>query len=153
MSADATNASPENGAWYSYAVIRVVPRVEREEFVNAGIILFARTLQFLEARIELDESKLRAIAPELDLALLRRHLETFLAVADGRPEGGDVASQGQSERFHWLTAPRSTMIQTSAVHVGFCEDPKAAVEDLMQRLVRGGGNKREEPDNSADLSS
>jgi len=135
---DAINLSPENGAWYSYAVIRVVPRVEREEFVNAGIILFARTLQFLEARIQLDEAKLNAIAPDLDLALLRRHLDTFLAVADGRAEGGDVASQGQSERFHWLTAPRSTMIQTSAVHVGFCEDPQAAVEDLMQRLVQRG---------------
>ena len=138
MPADATNVSPENGAWYSYAVIRVVPRVEREEFVNAGIILFARTLQFLVARIELDEAKLNAIAPDLDLALLRRHLDTFLAVADGRAEGGDVALQGQSERFHWLTAPRSTMIQTSAVHIGFCEDPQAAVEDLMQRLVQRG---------------
>jgi hypothetical protein len=134
--ADATSPSPENGAYYSYAVIRVVPRVEREEFVNAGIILFARTLQFLEARIELDEPKLRALAPDLDLPLLQRHLATFQAVADGRPEGGDIATQGQSERFHWLTSPRSTIIQTSPVHIGHCEDPKAAVEDLMQRLVR-----------------
>ena len=139
MPADATNASPDSGAYYSYAVIRVVPRVEREEFVNAGIILFARTLQFLEARIELDEGKLNALDPGLDLGLLRRHLATFQAVADGRPEGGDIASQGQSERFHWLTSPRSTMIQTSPVHIGFCADPKAALEDLMQRLVRNGG--------------
>jgi hypothetical protein len=137
--ANANKASAGKGAYYSYAVIRVVPRVEREEFVNAGIILFARTLHFLEARIALDEGKLRAIAPDIDLALLRRHLDTFQAVADGKPEGGDVASQGQSERFHWLTAPRSTMIQTSAVHIGYCEDPEAAVDDLMQRLVHNGG--------------
>ena len=136
---------PQRHDTYDYAVIRVVPRVEREEFVNVGIILSCAGAKFLEARIELDESKLQAIASELDLALLRRHLATFLAVADGRTEGGDVASQGQSERFHWLTAPRSTMIQTSAVHVGFCEDPKAAVEDLMQRLVRGGGNPTPQP--------
>lgn len=137
MPADATNASAD-GAYYSYAVIRVVPRVEREEFVNAGIILFARTLQFLEARIELDEPRLLALAPEIDLALLGRHLAAFQAVADGRSEGGDVASQGQSERFHWLTSPRSTMIQTSPVHIGVCADPKAALEDLMYRLVRNG---------------
>ncbi len=153
MPADATNGSPASGAWYSYAVIRVVPRVEREEFINAGIILFARALQFLEARIELDESKLRALAPDIDMPLLRLHLETFLAVAGGRPEGGDVASKPQSERFHWLTAPRSTMIQTSPVHVGFCEDPPAAVKDLVQRLVRNGDARREEPDDSAKLSS
>lgn len=135
MPADATSTSPENGAYYSYAVIRVVPRVEREEFVNAGIILFARTLKFLEARIDLDEAKLHALAPDIDVALLRRHLATFQAVADGRIEGGDIATQGQSERFHWLTSPRSTMIQTSAIHIGHCEDPRAAVDDLMRRLV------------------
>ena len=140
MPADATSASQAGGAYYSYAVIRVVPRVEREEFVNAGIILFARTLQFLQARIALDESKLKAIAPDMDLDLLHRHLATFQAVADGRPEGGDVASQGQSERFHWLTSPRSTMIQTSPVHIGYCDDPQAALEDLMDRLVRNHGS-------------
>jgi hypothetical protein len=126
----------ENGAWYSYAVIRVVPRVDREEFVNAGIILFARTKKYLEARVQLDEARLRSLAPDLDMEALRRHLATFQAVAEGRKEGGSIARQDQSERFHWLTSPRSTLIQTSPVHVGFCEDPKAAVDDLMRDLVQ-----------------
>jgi hypothetical protein len=124
-----------NGAWYSYAVIRVVPRVDREEFLNAGIILFARTKKYLEARVQVDEARLRALAPDLDVEGLKTHLATFQAVAEGRPDGGSIARQDQSERFHWLTAPRSTLIQTSPVHVGFCEDPKQAVDDLMQDLV------------------
>lgn len=122
--------------WYNYAVVRVVPRVEREEFVNVGVILFARELRFLGARIELDPARVRALAPEADVALIERHLRTFEAVAAGEPEGGPVAVLPQPERFHWLTAPRSTIIQTSPVHTGACADPDAAIEDLLNMFVR-----------------
>ena len=122
--------------WYSYAVIRVVPEVERGEFINVGVILFARTLHFLEARIELDRERLRLLAPELDLEDLERHLEVFQGIAAGDPEAGPIAAMSQSERFHWLTSPSSTVIQTSDVHVGRCDDPAAALDDLMTRLVR-----------------
>jgi hypothetical protein len=122
--------------WYSYAIVRVVPRVERGECINVGVILFARPRRFLDARIELDPARLLALAPEVDSALIARHLETFVAICAGRPEGGPLAALPQSERFHWLTAPRSTMIQTSPVHVGRCADPDAALDDLLDGLVR-----------------
>jgi hypothetical protein len=130
-------AEAENGdTWYDYAIVRVVPHVERGEFVNAGIVLFARTARFLQVRIELDEDRLRAIAPGVDFDEVRSHLAAFDAVAAGAPDGGPIAELSQSERFHWLTSPRSTVIQTSAVHVGRCDDPSRALEDLMATLVR-----------------
>ncbi len=132
--ASARDAAPE--AWYSYAIIRAVPRVERGEWVNVGVILFARTEGFLETRIELDEERLRALWPEINLEELRRHLAAFEAVAAGVEEGGPVAQLDPSARFHWLTAPRSTLVQTSPVHVGCCGDPAAALEELMATLVR-----------------
>lgn len=122
--------------WYSYAAVRVVPRVERGEFVNVGVLLFARTARFLAARLEPDESRLLAIAPDLDLAAVERHLASFAAVCAGLPTGGPIARLPPSERFHWLTAPRSTIIQTSPVHVGQCADPRAALDDLLAALVR-----------------
>jgi hypothetical protein len=127
-------ASPT--VWYSYAIVRVVPRVERGECINVGVILFARTRRFLEARIEFAPARLRALAPEVDAELIARHLATFVAIGAGSPEGGPLAALPQSERFHWLTAPRSTMIQTSPVHVGRCADPLAALEDLLNDYVR-----------------
>src|SRR6266511_3462738 len=114
-------ASPT--VWYSYAVIRVVPRVERGECLNVGVILFARAVPFLAARVELDPARLRALAPEVDPEPIERHLATFLAISAGAPEGGPLAEMPPAERFHWLTAPRSTVIQTSPVHVGRCDDP------------------------------
>ena len=126
----------EPSVWYSYAVIRVVPRVDREEFLNVGIILFARENEFLEARIELDKQRLLALAPGLDVGLVERHLRTLQAIAGGFSEGGPVAGLPRAERFHWLVAPRSTMIQTSAVHVGRSEHPEQALEHLMETLVR-----------------
>ncbi|HEX2173870.1 MAG TPA: DUF3037 domain-containing protein [Dehalococcoidia bacterium] len=122
--------------WYSYAIIRVVPRVERGEFVNAGIILFARTGRYLKARVELDADRLRALAPLANPALIERHLRAFEAICAGAPEGGPVAALPPSERFHWLTAPRSTVIQTSPVHVGCCPDPEEALEELLATFVR-----------------
>ena len=122
--------------WYSYATVRVVPRIEREEFLNVGVVLFAREVPFLEARIELDRQRLRALDPEIDLELVERHLRTFQAICAGDPSGGPVAALPASERFHWLVAPRSTVIQTSPVHVGRCEDPQRALDELLDELVR-----------------
>jgi len=127
---------PERAGWYSYAIVRVVPRVERGEQLNVGIILFARTLNFLEARLDLDDKRLRAVAPELDLTLIKRHLAAIEAVCAGSPEGGPIAAQPPSARFHWVTAPRSTVVQTSPIHVGYAEDPSAALEELLDALVR-----------------
>ena len=122
--------------WYSYAVIRVVPRVERGELLNVGVVLFAREQEFLGARIELDRARLRAVAPDVDLDVIERHLRTFQAISDGLPDGGPVAALPASERFHWLVAPRSTIIQTSPVHVGRSAEPRQALEDLLAEFVR-----------------
>ena len=123
-------------AWYSYAIVRVVPRVERGECINVGVVLFAPTRRFLGVRIEIDPVRLRALAPDVDLPLVERHLRTFEAICEGRPEGGPVSALPASDRFHWLTAPRSTIIQTSPVHVGCATDPRRALEELLQELVK-----------------
>jgi hypothetical protein len=135
---EAAERSPraENGVWYSYAILRVVPRVEREEFLNVGVILFARTRRFLALRLALDEARLKALAPEADLVQIRRHLAALEAIAAGSPSGGPIAALPPSERFHWLTAPRSTVVQTSPVHVGWTTDPEASVEQLLDEFVR-----------------
>ena len=122
--------------WYSYAVIRVVPRVERGECLNVGVVLFARESGYLEARVQLDPARLRALAPDADPAPIERHLRTFSAVCAGAAEGGPVAALPPSERFHWLTSPRSTVIQTSAVHVGMTANPRATLGELFDALVR-----------------
>ncbi len=122
--------------WYSYAVVRVVPRVERGECVNVGVILFARELGYLDARIELDRGRLRALAPYADVALIDQHLRAFSAICAGATDGGPLAALPPSARFHWLTSPRSTIIQTSPVHVGTTANPPAALEELLAALVR-----------------
>jgi hypothetical protein len=121
---------------FDYAVVRVVPRVERGEFLNAGVILFCSTRAFLDARIELDRDRLVALAPSIDCALIETHLEVIPRVCKGGPEAGSIGVLVQRERFHWLVAPRSTVIQTSAVHSGVHHDPRAALESLFQKLVR-----------------
>lgn len=126
---------PTPHVWYSYAVIRVVPRVERGEFVNVGVVLFARTARFLRARATLDRARLRALAPALDPEIVERHLAAFVAICDGRDAGGPIARLAPSERFGWLTAPRSAVMQTSPVHIGRCDDPAAALDDLFDALV------------------
>ncbi len=137
MSEATSDACTEpEGCWYSYAVIQVVPKVERGELVNAGIILFARTMDYLVASLELPEARLLAIAPGVDLEQVRQHLHTFQAIAAGEPDSGPVGLLSPSERFHWLTSPRSTVIQTSPVHVGWCTDPAVVMEDLLTELVR-----------------
>lgn len=122
-------------ASYDYAVIRIVPRVERGEFINAGVILFCRTRRFLEARISLDLPRLAALAPGLDVAPIQQELEAVALLCAGGPQSGPIGQLSQPERFHWLVAPRSTIVQTSPVHSGLCSSPPAALESLMQRLV------------------
>jgi hypothetical protein len=121
---------------YDHALIRVVPRVERGECVNAGAILYCRAVSFLAARVVLDPARLRALAPDVDLETVERALALYPLVAAGDPAAGPVARLGQAERFHWLVAPRSTIIQTSSVHAGLCDDPAAALEHLVDKMVR-----------------
>jgi hypothetical protein len=120
---------------FDYAVVRVVPRVEREEFINAGVILFCAARAFLGCRLALNEARLLALAPTVDLPAVRQHLAAFEAVCDGQPAAGPIAQLSPSERFHWLVAPRSTMIQTSPMHAGLCEDPALVLDHLFASVV------------------
>jgi hypothetical protein len=124
---------------FQYAIVRIVPRVERGEALNAGVVLFCRPMRFLGARTQLDEPLLAALSPGGDPAAVRAQLDTLVAVAEGRPEGGRVAALDQSERFHWLTSPSSTIIQPSAVHTGLTADPQRELEHLFAALVARGG--------------
>jgi hypothetical protein len=127
---------PADRVAFQYAVVRVVPRIERGEFINAGVVLFCRQHRFLAARTRLDERALAALAGECDPAEVRSQLATLEAVAAGDAEaGGAVAAMPQSERFHWLTAPASTIVQPSPVHTGLTADPAAELEHLFAALV------------------
>ena len=121
---------------FQYAIVRVVPRVERGECVNAGVVLFCRPRRFLAARTELDEARLRAIAPDADLDAVHAHLGALRRIAAGDPAAGAIAALPASERFHWLVAPSSTIIQCSPVHTGLTGDPEAELERLLAQLVR-----------------
>lgn len=124
---------------FDYAPIWVVPRVERHESLAAGVVLRCIARDFLSARIHLDEARLRALAPELDVdvdvELIRRHLDAIVRICAAAPDAGPVAALGPRERWHWLVAPRSTVIQIGPVHVGLCEDPAAALDHLFDKLV------------------
>lgn len=121
---------------FDYAVVRVVPRVDREEFLNAGVLLYCLSHDFLGARVALDERRLLALAPDVDLQLVRSHLEALARICAGGPDAGPIGQLPQRERWHWLVSPRSTILQTSPVHSGLCEDPERALEQLMDRMVR-----------------
>ena len=121
---------------FQYAIVRVVPRVERGECVNAGVVLFCRPRRFLGARVELDEARLRALAPDVDLDAVHAHLDALRRIAAGDHAAGAIAALPASERFHWLVAPSSTIIQCSAVHTGLTDDPEDELERLMAQLVR-----------------
>src|SRR5215213_745656 len=121
---------------FDYAVIRVVPQVDREEFINAGVIVSCPARQFLKARVELDPRRLSAFAPALDPEQVRSHLEAILITCAGGGAAGPIGQLSQRARFHWLVAPRSTIIQTSPVHLGLCADPEAALDCLLERMVR-----------------
>jgi hypothetical protein len=126
---------------FAYAVVRVVPRVERGEFINTGVVLFCRAKKFLAARTELDEARLAALAPDLDPAPVRERLQAIERVARGDERCGAVARLEPSERFGWLVAPSSTVIQSSDVHTGLTADPAATLEKLFGELVPLSGSR------------
>jgi len=121
---------------YDYAVIRVVPRVEREEFVNVGVVVSCPDRDFLEARIELDPARIAALDPTLDIESIRTHLSTIPLICRGGEAAGPIGRLPPRERFHWLIAPRSAVIQVSPAHTGRCEDPAALLARLMETMVR-----------------
>jgi hypothetical protein len=120
---------------FQYSIVRVVPDVERGECLNAGVILLCRPRRFLAARVGLDEGKLRAISPDADPATILPHLAAIERIAAGDESAGPMARLGQGERFHWLVAPSSTVIQASEVHTGLSDDPAAELDHLYERLV------------------
>lgn len=122
---------------YDYAVIRVVPRVEREEFINVGVILSCQRLDWLQAHIQLDPPRLLALSPEADVETIARHLAAYPLICAGGPHAGPIGLLPTRARFHWLTAKRSAVIQTSPVHMGRCDgDLQAVLEHLMDKMVR-----------------
>jgi Protein of unknown function (DUF3037) len=124
---------------FEYAVLRVVPRVERGEGVNVGVVVFCRTRGYLEARIEMGSRQrqaLEALAPGLDLGPVQSHLDEIARIVAGDPDGGPMASLDAPERFRWVTSPSSTMLQPSDVHGGVTDDPEGSLADLFDRLVR-----------------
>ena len=127
---------PARKASYDYALIRVVPRVERGECMNVGVVLFCRTRAYLGARITLDEARLLAFFPAADVAGIREELHAIAKIAEGDTEAGPISALSQAERFHWLVSPRSTIVQPSPVHSGLCDDPAAALEHLFATMVQ-----------------
>ncbi len=121
---------------FEYAVIRIVPRVEREEFLNVGVIMYASKPKFLQVMFELNEERLRTFADMPDINNITAHLRSFERICMGVPDGGPIARLDMASRFRWLTATRSTIVQTSRVHPGFCTDPKETLEKLFKQLVQ-----------------
>ena len=120
---------------FSYAVYRVVPRVERGERLNVGVVVFCRPLEYLAARTHLDVKRLAALWPELDSETVRPHLQAIERIAAGDPAAGEIARLDLTARFHWLVSPSSTIIQPSAVHTGLCDDPSSQLDRLFEALV------------------
>ena len=128
------NSTATTRCTFDYAIVRLVPRVERGEFLNVGVIVFCAEQGFLASRIELDTKRVLAFAPRLDLACVNEHLDTVARVCAGKG-AGTIGALSQRERFHWLVAPRSTMIQTSPTHCGLCDNPQHALDDLFFKMV------------------
>lgn len=122
---------------FQYTILRVVPHVERGERINVGVVLYSPERKFLGARVHVDEARLRALAPDIDVGALERHLQSLLAIAEGDTAGGPLARLPQSERFGALSAPSSTVVQPSEVHTGVCEDGENELDELFARLVGG----------------
>ena len=120
---------------FEYAVLRAVPRVEREEFVNVGVVLFCKRARFLEMRFSVNEARLRNLHDAVDIAAVCDALLSFQRIVRGDKSGGRIAELDKPERFRWLTAVRSTVLQTSRVHPGLCDDPAAALEKLFVEMV------------------
>jgi hypothetical protein len=121
---------------YDYAIVRVVPRVERGECVNIGVILSCPAHDFLQAKIEIEETRLRALDPTLDIEAIRKHAASIPKICEGGDGSGPIGKLSKRERFHWLVAPRSTVLQVSPVHTGRCDNPPNLLERLMDKLVR-----------------
>ena len=122
-------------ASFDYAVIRVVPRVEREEFINAGVIVFCPEKRYLATRTYLDEERLSALWPQADVEMAREHLAGIERICAGDPAGGPIAKLSQRERFHWLTSPRSTTIQPGPVHTGVCDETDGLLDRLEKQFL------------------
>jgi hypothetical protein len=125
-----------SGSTYEYALLRVVPRVDRGELINAGVVLYCQGLDYLGARTELDEARLRALDPGVDPGSIRAALAAVVAVCEGDPAAGPAGTGPRGMRFRWLTAPRSTIVQPGPVHGGLTTDPAAQLEHLVDALVR-----------------
>jgi Protein of unknown function (DUF3037) len=122
---------------FEYAVIRVVPKVEREEFMNVGVILYCQSLSYLDALFTMDEGRLRALSAGIEMEEIKKHLSAFCSICKGGPEAGPIGKLDMGSRFRWLTATRSTVLQCSKVHPGLSSDPELTLKNLHQRLVLG----------------
>ena len=122
-------------ASFDYAIFRLVPRVERGEFINIGLILFCRTQRFLETQFSIDEAKLNVLAPTFSPTEVEDHIALFMRISQGATDSGPIGQLSQAERFHWLVNPRSTVVQMSTVHSGLCDDPAEALAGLITRMV------------------
>lgn len=120
---------------YEYAVIRIVPQVEREEFMNVGVILFCKSLGMVQMRYVLDKKRLQAFSPTADVEQIEQNLQSFQKIAMGAADGGPIAKEDAASRFRWLTAVRSSVIQTSRPHPGICNNPEQSIEKLFEELV------------------
>ncbi|MES2780473.1 MAG: DUF3037 domain-containing protein [Bacteroidota bacterium] len=120
---------------FEYAIIRVLPRVERGEFVNAGVVVYCKKQQFLKAMIQLDEQRIKSLYKEADVLEISNHLKAFEQICLGNKAAGPIAALDVPSRFRWLTAKRSTVIQASEIHPGLCTDPKAVLEKLFTQMV------------------
>jgi hypothetical protein len=131
--------TPPDPSPFAYLILRVVPSVERGEQLNVGVVVFCRQRRFLGARVGVDRARLAALDGSLDIAELAEHLDGLVAVAEGAPGAGPIAALPQSDRFGWLAAPSSTIVQPSEVHTGLCGDPERTLRSLFARLVGDGG--------------
>ncbi len=120
---------------YEFAIIRIVPKVEREEFMNVGAILFSKRKKFLDMKFEIDRNRLEAFSKEIDTEALNAYLKAWKLICNGEPEGGAIGKLDLASRFRWLTASRSTIIQSSKPHPGLCHDPEKELEDLFKKYV------------------
>jgi len=120
---------------FEYAVIRIMPRVEREEFINAGIVLYCKSRRFLHVLYEVNKEKIHSLCMKCDVEEVANHLKAFASIAAGEKDAGPISQLDATSRFRWLTAQRSTILQTSKVHPGFCEDPMETAEKLFKQLV------------------
>lgn len=120
---------------FEYAVIRIVPKVEREEFINVGVILYCAKMKFLKVLITLNEDRIRAFNEKIDLQEVKEHLESFKQISEGGKNAGPIGKLDTASRFRWLTATRSTIVQSSKVHPGLCNDPEGTLKKLHEQLV------------------